>query len=150
DGRAAGSDVPLSNAETFIPGKEIEILAGTSDDAVSLFKGVVVRQSIKVRDKSAPQLVVECRHKAQKLTVGRKSAYYFDQTDSDIISSLLGNAGIDADVESTPITHPQQVQFSSTDWDFLLARAEANGKLVLTNDDKVAVKAPSFSGAAVC
>ncbi|WP_437316191.1 type VI secretion system tip protein VgrG [Sorangium sp. So ce385] len=150
DGAASASDFPLSNAETFIPGKEIEILAGASDDAVSLFKGVVVRQSIKVRDRSAPQLVVECRHKAQKLTVGRKSAYYLDQPDSDIISSLLGNAGVDADVESTPVTHPQQVQFSSTDWDFLLARAEANGKLVFTNDDKVAVKAPSFGGAAVC
>lgn len=149
DGSTSESDFPLSNAETFIPGKEIEILAGASD-AASLFKGVVVRQSIKVRDKSAPQLVVECRHKAQKLTVGRRSAYYLDQPDSDIISSLLGNAGIDADVESTPVTHPQQVQFSSTDWDFLLARAEANGKLVFTNDDKVAVKAPSFSGASVC
>lgn len=150
DGSPSASDFPLSNADIFVPGNEIEVLAGPTDDPVSLFKGVIVRQSIKVRDRTAPQLVIECRHKAQKLTVGRRSAYYLDQTDSDIISALLGDAGVDADVESTSPAHAQQVQFASSDWDFLLARAEANGKLVLTNDDKVTVKAPSFGGAPVC
>lgn len=150
DGSAAASDFPLSNADTFVPGAEIEILAGTSDDQASLFKGVIVRHSIKVRDKRATQLVVECRHKAHKLTAGRKSAYYFDKTDSDILSSLLSNAEVDAEVESTSVTHKQQVQLASSDWDFLLARAEANGKLVFTNDDQVAIKAPSFSGSPVC
>jgi Rhs element Vgr protein len=150
DGAASTGEFPLSNAATFVPGKSIEILAGSASDAVSLFKGVIVRQAVKMRGHSAPQLVVECRHKAQKLTVGRKSAYFFDQPDSDTLSALLSAAGVDADVESTQVTHPQQVQFYSTDWDFLLARAEANGKLVFTNDEKVAVKAPSFSGTPVC
>jgi Rhs element Vgr protein len=150
DGSASTSDFPLSNASTFVPGEEVEVLAGTGDDPVSLFKGVVIRQAIKVRDRTGPQLVVECRHKAVKLTVGRKSACFVDQSDGDILSTLLSNAGVDGDVESTPVTHPQQVQFRSTDWDFLLARAEANGKLVLTNDDRIAVEAPSFSGEPVC
>lgn len=146
DGSAAESDFPLSNAATFVPGKEIEILAGSSGEQASLFKGVIVRQSIKVRERGATQLLVECRHKAHKLTVGRKSACFFDQPDSDILSSLLGAAQVDAEVESTSVVHPQQVQFSCSDWDFLLARAEANGKLVFTNDNRVAVKAPSFGG----
>lgn len=150
DGSAEASDFPLSNTATFVPGQEIEILAGVSGDQSSLFKGVIVRQSIKVRERGATQLIVECRHKAHKLTVGRKSAYYFDKPDSDILSSLLDAAEVDAEVESTSVTHPQQVQFSCSDWDFLLARAEANGKLVFTNDDTVTVKAPSFGGSAVC
>jgi Rhs element Vgr protein len=150
DGSASASDFPLSNAATFVPGQEVEILAGASSDAVSLFKGVVLRQSLKVRDHTAPQLIVECRHKAAKLTVGRKDAYYFDQTDSDILTALLDGAGISADVESTSGTHPQQVQYHATDWDFLLARAEANGRLVFTNEDGVAVKAPDLGGSPVC
>lgn len=150
DGSPSASDFPLSNTDTLVPGKEIEILAGTSDEQASLFKGVVVRHSIKVRDKGATQLVIECRHKAHKLTVGRKSAYYFDKTDADILSSLLGSASIGADVESTSVMHKQQVQLASSDWDFLLARADANGKLVFTNDDRVAIKAPSFSGSPAC
>ena len=150
DGSVSESDFPLSNAATFVPGQELEILAGPRGDQTSLFKGVIVRQSIKVRERGSMQLIVECRHKAHKLTVGRKSACYFDKTDSDIVSSILGDAGVGADVEGTSVTHKQQVQYSCSDWDFLLARAEANGKLVFTNDDKVAIKAPSFSGSAVC
>ena len=140
DGAAAASDFPLSNTDILIPGKVVEILAGTGDNPISLFKGIVIRQQLKVRDHTAPQLVVECRHQAVKLTVGRKNAYFFDKTDSNIISDLLKKAGIKADVESTSFTYKQQVQYDSTDWDFLLTRAEVNGKLILTNGEKVQVK----------
>lgn len=150
DGSASQSDFPLSNEELFLPGKEIEIQAGPTNDPVSLFKGVVVRQSLKIRESSTPQLIIECRHAAVKLTEGRKNAYFFDQTDSDIIEALLGDAGVTADVESTSVTHKQQVQYYATDWDFLMTRAEANGRLVFTNDDTVAVKAPDFGGSPVC
>jgi Rhs element Vgr protein len=150
DGAASSGDFPLSNTDTFIPGREIEILAGEANDAASLFRGLVIRQSLKVRDHTAPQLIVECRHKAVKLTVGRRNAYFFDQTDSDIIQALLAQAAIDADVEHTSVSHKQQVQYYATDWDFLLTRSEANGKLVFTNNDSVTVKGPSFRGASVC
>jgi Rhs element Vgr protein len=150
DGSAAASDFPLSNADMFIPGKGIEILAGTNNNPVSLFKGIVIRQQLKVRDHTAPQLIIECRHPAVKLTVGRKNAYFFDKTDSDIISQLLDKAKVKATVEATSVIHKQQVQYNSTDWDFLLARAEVNGKLVFTNDDRVKVTAPTFTGTAVC
>jgi Rhs element Vgr protein len=146
DGAAAAGDFPLSNAATLIPGKDIEVLAGAGQSPDPLFKGIVIQQALKVRDHTAPQLIVECRHKASKLTVGRKNAYFIDQKDSDIISSLIDGAGLTSDVEATTATHKQQVQYRSTDWDFLLARARANGKLVFTNDDTVTVKAPAASG----
>src|SRR5262245_1810059 len=150
DGAPAASDFPLSNAGSFVPGSEVEILAGPGRDAVSLFKGMVVRQGLKVRSHAAPQLVVECRHRAARLTVGAKNAFFFNQTDSDVISTLLGGAGLDADVEATTVSHPQQVQFRSSDWDYLLARAEANGKLVFTNDGGVVVRTPRLSRRPVC
>ncbi|BAY09883.1 type VI secretion system tip protein VgrG [Calothrix sp. NIES-2098] len=150
DGSAAASDFPLSNKDILIPGTAVEILAGKDSDPVSLFKGIAIRQQLKVREHTAPQLIVECRHPAFKLTVGRQNAYFFDQPDSDIMSSLLSKAGINGDVESTSVTHKQQVQYYSSDWDFLLARAEANGKLVFTNSDRVQVKAPALAGTPVC
>lgn len=146
DGSASGGDFPLSNGDTFLPGQEVEIQAGAGADPVTIFKGIVVRQSLKVRDHTAPQLVVECRHAAVRLTVGRKSAYWLDQTDADAMTALLDAAGVAADVESTAVAHPQLVQYACTDWDFLVARAEANGRLVLTTDDGVSVKAPAFGG----
>lgn len=150
DGAASSSDFPLSTTSLFVPGAEVEVLAGSSGDPTSIFKGVVVQQSLKVREQSPPQLVIECRHKASKLTVGRRNACYFDQKDSDVISERLSAAGISADVEATAVSHEQLVQYRATDWDFLLTRAEANGKLVLTEGDNVKVLAPALSGQPVC
>jgi Rhs element Vgr protein len=154
DGSASSSDFPLSNAATFVPGQEIEVLAGTTDEPVSIFKGIVIRQSIKVRGHTAPQLIVECRHKAVRLSVGRKSAYFLDQTDSDIVSTLLGNMIVDGarapDVEDTSVSYEQQVQYDCTDWDFLLMRAEANSQFVFTNSDTVEVIKPDFTSKPVC
>ena len=146
DGSASASDFPLTNGTTFLPGGEVEILAGSADAPTSIFKGVVVSQSIKAREAKGAELVIECRHAAFKLTLGRKNASFFDQKDSDVISDVAQAAGVTADVEATTVKHAQLVQFRASDWDFLLTRAEANGKLVLTNDDKVTVKAPPKSG----
>jgi Rhs element Vgr protein len=150
DGAAASSDFPLSNKDTLIPGQSVEVLAGTDKEPISLFQGIIVRQQLKLRDHTAPQLILECRHPAVKLTIGRKNAYYFDKTDSDIIGELLKKAKVESEVESTSVRHPQQVQYHSTDWDFLLARAETNGQLVFTNDRRVKIKAPVFNGKPVC
>lgn len=148
DGAASDGRFPLSDGNLFVPGADVEVLAGTSDNPVSLFRGVVVRQSIKLRGHAGSRLVVDCRHKAVKLTVGRKSACYLDKTDADIVSGMLDAAGLDKDVEATSVKHAQVVQFRATDWDFLVTRAEANGRHVFTNDDKVVVKAPAVSGGA--
>lgn len=150
DGAASSGDFPLSNKDTFLPGTEVEILAGSSSDPVSIFKGIVIKQSVKIRDHTASQLVIECRHKAVKLAVGRKNAYFFDEKDSDILSALLSKASVTADVEDTSVTHKQLVQYYCTDWDYLLTRAQANGKLVLTNSDTVEIKKPGFDSSPVC
>lgn len=150
DGSAASSDFPLGNADLFKPGQEIEILGGTGDRPDTLFKGKVVRQGLRIRDHSAPQLIVDCRHAAMALTVGRRSADYFEQSDSEIIESLLDRAGVSCEVEATNLTHKQVVQFQTSDWDFLLARAHANGKLVWADGEKLVVKAPVLAGSPRC
>lgn len=150
DGAAAASDFPLSNAGLFLPGKMVEILAGAGSAPQSLFRGVVVRHGLRVRDHSAPQLIVECRHVAMKLTVTRRNATFIDQTDSEIIEALLAAAKVQGDVEATALKHKQLVQFHTSDWDFLLARAQANGKLVLPKDDRLVIKAPALTGNPVC
>jgi Rhs element Vgr protein len=150
DGAASTADFPLGNTDTFVPGAKVEIEAGTGDDPVPVFSGIVLRHGVRVRDTAAPQLIVDCRHPAAKLAVGRKNACYFDQKDSDVIEDLLSRAGISMDIEATSVAHPQLVQYRATDWDFLLARAEANGRLVLTNDDTVVVKKPDLGSDPVC
>lgn len=150
DGIASGGGFPLSNSGTFLPGKPIEIEAGSQGNTVILFQGIIIGQSVKIRDHSSPQLIIECRHKAVKLSVRRKNAYFFDLKDSDVMDQLIRNAGLQGSVETTAITHKQLVQYNSTDWDFILTRAQANGKLVFTNNDTLEIKKPNFPGTSVC
>jgi Rhs element Vgr protein len=85
-----------------------------------------------------------------KLTVTPRCADFFDQTDSDIIGAVLDAAGVGADVETTTTQHKQMLQYHATDWDFLLARAKANGQMVWCEGEKVVVRQPALSGATVC
>lgn len=145
DGDPASQEFKVSNQDDFVPGSEIEIQAGYHGDEETIFKGVVVRTGLRVFKEKPALLRVECRDAAVKLTVGRKSAYFYDVTDSDLIEELAGQAGLCTEVESTDVSHAQMVQFYATDWDFILTRAEANGKLVVTNDGTLVVKAPDSS-----
>jgi len=65
--------------------------------------------------------------------------------DSDVIGTLIGNAGLDKDIEATTTEHPELVQYYATDWDFMLNRAEVDGLIVLVDDGKVTVQKPAVS-----
>lgn len=146
DGAASGGGFPLCDADTFAPGAEVEVLAGTPGEEESLFTGVVVRQSLKLRERSGARLIVDCRHPAYRMTLGRGSGYFHDQTDAEIMSALIEDAGMRAEVEDTPLKHAHMVQFDCTPWDLLLARARANGLLVFPTSEGLSVAKPVTDG----
>jgi Rhs element Vgr protein len=141
DGSVADRDFPLSNDDQFKPGSEIEIQLGYYGEVETVFEGIIIKHGIKIKQNGDSVLMIEAKDKAIKLTGARKSAYYIEKTDSDVITSLAGETT--PDVESTSITHKQLVQFEATDWDFILTRAEANSMLVLTDDGNLIVKKPA-------
>lgn len=141
DGDAASGNFTASNGEWLIPGKQIEIKAGYRSEEETIFKGMVIRHSVKVR-KNISMLVVECRHPAFKMTTHLKNAYFHDISDSDAGSQLCSAYGISLSSDGEYLQHKELVQFYSTDWDFMLCRAEANGAWVITNDDGTISMAP--------
>jgi Rhs element Vgr protein len=147
DGDPSAETFAASEGTEFVPGAEIEIHAGYHGNDESIFKGLIVRHGIRSSQRRPSVLHVECRDAAVKLTVGRKSAYFYDQTDSDVIDQVAAAAGLSTDVEATSVTHKQLVQFYSTDWDFIVSRAEANGQLVIPADGTLVVKKPDPSAA---
>ena len=149
DGDMPNQDFPLSNAGTFKPGVEIVIKAGYGDDEEEIFSGMVVKHSLSIRGENSARLVVECRDKAVKMTIGRKSAIHADKTDSEVFSALIGDAGLSTNVTATTYQHTGLVQHYCSDWDFMLARAEATGSVVTVVDGKVSVGPPSTAGEAV-
>jgi Rhs element Vgr protein len=148
DGDMPGGLVPLSDGALFKPGAAIVVKAGYGDDETAIFSGIVVRHGFKISANNYSRLEVECRHAACKMTLGRRSAHYVDQSDSAVIESLIGRSGLSADVSSTSATHKELVQHDCTDWDFVLARADAMGLVTQCADGKLSVKAPDFDTAA--
>lgn len=144
DGDPAAEDFAISSTESFVPGKEVEIQAGYHSDDATVFLGIVVRHEVKVYSYKPSVLIVECKDPAVKLSVGRQNAYFYDVTDSDLIEEIVRDAGLQADVEATDGIHGEMVQFNATDWDFIVSRAEAQGKMVFTRDGTVAVEAPDL------
>jgi len=145
DGDPSAQDFPASNADLFVPGREIEIHAGYHSDESRIFSGIVVRHAIRTRGNRPSLLTVDCRHPAVRMTLARRSRYFADITDGDLFSEIVGAYGLNAEAAATAVTHPRLVQYACTDWDFLLTRAEACGMLVTTPDGAVNVNPPNLS-----
>jgi Rhs element Vgr protein len=146
DGEAADGEFSLSNSADFVPGKEIEVKIGRDSDNTTVFVGVIVKHRIRVRESGEGVLIVDCRDKCVRMSVGRRNRYFEDSKDSDVIEHLIGQySGLDKDVEATNLEHAELVQHHCTDWDFLLSRADVNGRLVIVDDGKVQVKKPDTS-----
>src|SRR5688572_20019363 len=145
DGDPAEENFKLSEAPEFQPGKEIEIQAGYASNEASIFKGIILKQSIRAKNGKPSTLCLELKDVAVKLTVGRKNKYFFESTDSEIIEEIINAYGIDKEVEAITGAHEEMVQYYTTDWDFITSRAEKNGKLVLAYDGVIRVKAPDLS-----
>lgn len=143
-----------SEVSDFAPGKDVEISLGYDQTNAVVFKGLVLKHRIDIREgylnlASRSLLVLECSDKAIKMTLGRKTALYEDKLDSEVITTLISTAGVDKTVDATTLKHPFLTQYDITDWDFMIKRAKANGLVVLNVNNKVTVKAPAVSGSGV-
>jgi Rhs element Vgr protein len=144
DGDTRTQKFVASEDAKFEPGKEIEIKAGHGPGKeATIFKGVIVEHGIRHSTYGGSALVLKCKDKALKLTVGRKNKVYLDKKDSEIITEALD--GISADVEATTVKHKKLIQYYATNWDFIQARADANGLVTIINDGKITIKKPTVS-----
>jgi Rhs element Vgr protein len=143
DGDASTGKFDVSSSATFLPGAVVSIEAGYDTKNKIIFKGIVTQQSIRIDPIVGSILEVECRDSAIKMVIGRKNLTFAKKKDSDIISFIIGTySGLSAEVTATTTVWPEQVQYYVTDWDFILARAEANGLVTTTINGKVSVIKP--------
>ena len=144
DSEVAAQRLETSDQDVLSPGNEIEIAVGYYSDETTIFKGIIIRHGIKITSDCSPELEIECKDVAVKMTVGRKNKYFFNKTDKDIFREIASTHGIDVEVDDTVAEHPHMVQYFTTDWDFVLTRADANALLVLPKDGTLILKKPDF------
>ncbi len=143
DGDAPGQTFPVSDTDYFIPGKEIEVRAGYQGTEDRIFTGIVVSHSLKVREQKSV-LMVYCKDKAFQLALTPQNRYFREQTDSDVLEEIIAQAGLSASVETTTEPQDEIVQYNCTDWDFILTRADAIGKICVVSEGEVKIAAPDL------
>ncbi|WP_052285312.1 type VI secretion system tip protein VgrG [Kluyvera genomosp. 1] len=149
DGDMPTQRFDISDADTFKPGSTISISAGYASDEQTVFDGIIISHGIEIAANNSSSLSVVCKDQAVAMAVAKHSQCFLAKSDSKIISTLLANyPNITASVGSITDPHPELVQFNSTDWDFILTRAEANGFVVTNQSNKVTVDKPAISNAA--
>ncbi len=143
DGDPAAETFAISEKESYTPGKKIVVKLGRDRKNTMLFRGIITKHAIRLRENGASELSLECRDECTRMTIGRHNGYFEERKDSEVMEELIRKyPGLSADVESTSLKHKELVQFHCTDWDFMLSRADINGKLVVADDGKIQIKAP--------
>lgn len=146
DGNIPDETFPTSDKTELAPGAEIEIQLGYLGKETKIFKGLVIKHGLRSNNAASSILSIELKDATVKMTVGRKNRYFQKVSDAEIIEELLADYGLKKKVELSRPIHKEMVQYHCTDWDFLLSRADAIGKLVFLKDGLVEVKQPKFVG----
>lgn len=149
DGSAATETFAVSESSAFVPGNTIEILIGYDSALTTVFSGIIYRQGVEVSQNGTSTLLVEATDKAMAMTLARRNAIYEKKTDSQIISTLIGQSGLSASVTATTTTYETIVQYYASDWDLMLIRAQINGMVVTVDGAKVTVAPPDTTAAPV-
>ncbi len=144
DGDAAAQNWEVSETDYFVPGKSIEIRAGYQGTEDTIYKGIVVNHSIKVREQRSV-LRIDCKDEFYKMTLRPQNRYFREQSDSDVIEDIINQAGLQSEVETTTYTHGELVQYNCTDWDFILTRVDAIGKICIVDDGTLKINKPDLT-----
>jgi Rhs element Vgr protein len=102
-----------------------------------VFDGIVIRHAVTATLEGC-RLKVQLSDRAIQLTRGRRSAIYSQASDGEVMRKLIQAAGLRVGrIASTPITHPELVQFNASDWDFLVSRADVLGLAICVSKGSV-------------
>lgn len=147
-GDMAAQTFEEADAAVFKPGAAVKLDLGRKEEEKTVFTGKVVSLNLDIAPDRRSRMVVECRDDLFMATLVRKNKVFEKMKDSEIISEVLG-AYASVDVKATGFKHAALVQYYSSDWDFALSRADANGMLVVMKDGKVSVGKPDPGAKAV-
>lgn len=143
----ASGNIDISDSDDYTLGKKIEIFLGKTDTNLScVFKGIIVKQSVKI-DSMVNLLRIVCKHEAVRMTQNESDNYFENQTDDNVIKNIMDNYGFNCKVGTCVGVKESIVQKNTTDWDFILSLCNFNGFVVtMDNDAGMVLDVPNFSG----
>jgi len=125
-------------------GDEVEINIG-DDDGTNIYKGEVVGLEPIYKGGEKSRLLVRAMNRFHRLLRHRKSVTFADKTDQQILSQVVGDAGLSLEWKhDKSITYKHVYQHNQTDMEFLRTRAARMGCHVWCVDKTVFVKEPDL------
>ena len=151
DGNPADLDFPLTDDPKLAPGASITVKAHYgAAKAEAIFEGLVVALRTRILGgDGACTLDLDCRGQPIGLHQTRKSAFYADKKDSDIISQIARDAGLQVKVTATVADQKQVLRNDCTDWEYLRLLADRNGLLLHAEGKQLSVEPPAVTSGAV-
>ncbi len=120
-------------------GKPAEISAQASGEssATLLMKGEIVAIEPELTEGAGATIAVRGYDKSHRLHRGKKSRVFQQSTDSDIVSKIAQENGLDVSVDSTSAVYDHVFQDDQTDMEFVHDRARRVGYLSYVENDKL-------------
>ncbi|RPI82095.1 MAG: type IV secretion protein Rhs, partial [Chloroflexi bacterium] len=85
-------------------------------------------------------MTVRCLDKSHRLHRGRKTRTFLKVTDSDLVSTIAGEAGLSVESDATSVIYEHVIQYNQTNMEFLKSRAERIGYQIYVEDGKLCFK----------
>jgi len=138
------------SVDKFKAGQEIKARVGSGNEGSGAreyaFVGIItgIRHSYM---QSRETVTVLAMDPLCKLAASRHTKVYEEMKDSDIVSAVLDEAGVEAgEIEATTEEHKYTLQRNESHFVFLRRLAARNGFLLQANDGKIDFSKPQFSG----
>jgi phage protein D len=129
-------------------GDAIEIKVG--DGATSIFKGEIVGVEPVYKGGEKTRVAIRAMNKLHRLVRTRKSITFTDKSDKDILSSVVGDNGLQLTWKhDTSIQYKHVYQHNQTDLEFLRMRAARMGCHVWCVDTTVYCQKPDLQSSEV-
>ncbi len=146
DGDPAARSFFATTSSTFNPGGNISIAVGYDGNDTTVFEGEITGIRI-TQDEAGAMAEVQCKDCAVAMTIVRNSQTFTNTSDTDIFQTLIGNYSklsgkVQTSAGQEPVQQPLMQQYDTSDWDFMLTRAEANGLVVATINNVLNVFSP--------
>lgn len=124
---------------------EIQLADKTTRSMETVFKGEITAVEPEFSEDSLSILIIRGYDRGHRLNRGTKTRAFIQTSDSDMVSKIAREAGLQSNVESTTQIYEHIFQHSQTDLAFLHERAERIGFEMFVDDRTLYFRKPKGS-----
>ncbi|MEZ4660549.1 MAG: contractile injection system protein, VgrG/Pvc8 family [Caldilineaceae bacterium] len=129
--------ITWSDDPRFMPGNQVELWLGYVDALQKVMTGDITSLEPAFQADEIPMVTIRGYDRRHRLLRGRQTRSFAKMKDSAIASKIAGDAGLQAKVKDSQVTHDYVLQHNQTDLAFLQERARRIGYEVYVRDKKL-------------